>query len=137
MVTCLSSRLKAPDSVIENVCQALRNKRTFGASTWYEWSIENWGTKWNAYSTSQYGNAIAFDTAWSMPDPIFRALSARYPKLTFRVDYAEGDIGSNCGTCVYNAGQLVEEIEPAEPRTFALSVIGQTDDLDDISEVAA
>ena len=28
---------------------AWRNIRDFGAPTWYDWCISNWGTKWNAY----------------------------------------------------------------------------------------
>ena len=28
---------------------AYRNIRQYGSPTWYEWSIEHWGTKWNAY----------------------------------------------------------------------------------------
>ena len=28
---------------------AWQNIQKYGAPTWYEWSITNWGTKWNAY----------------------------------------------------------------------------------------
>ena len=28
--------------------QAYRNIQLYGAPTWYEWSCDNWGTKWNA-----------------------------------------------------------------------------------------
>lgn len=28
---------------------AWNNLRQYGAPTWYDWCIENWGTKWNAY----------------------------------------------------------------------------------------
>lgn len=33
--------------------QAFRNEKMYGATTWYEWSINNWGTKWNAYGYSE------------------------------------------------------------------------------------
>ena len=29
--------------------QAFRNEIMYGAPSWYDWSIKNWGTKWNAY----------------------------------------------------------------------------------------
>ena len=28
--------------------RAFENIQNYGAPTWYEWSIDNWGTKWNA-----------------------------------------------------------------------------------------
>ncbi|WP_272668696.1 hypothetical protein [Providencia sp. PROV145] len=28
----------------------ISNFEKYGFGTWYEWSLENWGTKWNAYS---------------------------------------------------------------------------------------
>ena len=50
----------------------------YGATNWYDWCIDHWGTKWNAKQTilSQYNNHIMFefDTAWSPPEPIFQEL---------------------------------------------------------------
>ncbi len=53
--------------------------RTKGIPNWYDWQIENWGTKWNAYEQSLedlgYGVLeLRFDTAWSPPFPIIEAL---------------------------------------------------------------
>ena len=31
---------------------AVNNLVNYGAPTWYEWSLMNWGTKWNSYSNS-------------------------------------------------------------------------------------
>ena len=50
---------------------------------WYDWSIANWGTKWNAYDIRVQDEwdggdncemEIHFDTAWSAPFPIINAL---------------------------------------------------------------
>lgn len=50
--------------------------------TWYNWSIENWGTKWNAYEGSikiEGDKAIVlFRTAWSVPYPIISAFANRF-----------------------------------------------------------
>lgn len=54
-----------------------------GSASWYDWSIANWGTKWNAYSFSMLEDeqAFKFDTAWSPPVPVFEALAERFPNL--------------------------------------------------------
>ena len=50
----------------------------YGADNWYSWSIENWGTKWNAcdVTVEQNKNVLnyTFDTAWDAPREIVRAL---------------------------------------------------------------
>lgn len=59
---------------------------------WYEWSVKNWGTKWNSYYYKEdkidLGNShgiavIRFDTAWSIPDPILSALARWFSELNF------------------------------------------------------
>ena len=55
----------------------------FSVPAWYDWSCENWGTKWNAcdsqYSTKDPEHVIWFDTAWSPAVPVFEALAKRFP----------------------------------------------------------
>lgn len=77
-------------------------ERMYGSYDWYNWNCENWGTKWNAYNTAITENSpflteIEFDTAWSTPDPIIKALSVKYPNCVFEVIYADEDWGSNSG----------------------------------------
>ena len=48
----------------------------YGADNWYDWSLKNWGTKWNAYDASVEVDTkdtleVDFSTAWSAPIPIF------------------------------------------------------------------
>ena len=45
-------------------------------SGWYEWRLDNWGTKWDVYNvhmTRMDDNTLvmSFDTAWSPPIPVF------------------------------------------------------------------
>jgi hypothetical protein len=58
--------------------------RDFGATNSYDWCIQSWGTKWNAYNVnwevSDYV-IVKFDTAWSPPRPVFQAIANQYPKV--------------------------------------------------------
>lgn len=58
-----------------------------GYANWYPWAIAKWGTKWGAFRfgeiDSDEGFAFRFETAWSFPTPVFEALAARYPDLSF------------------------------------------------------
>lgn len=54
---------------------------------WYDWNVEHWGTKWDACSThlentSDTSAIYSFETAWSIPEPIFTAISEQHPELT-------------------------------------------------------
>ena len=54
-------------------------REKYGSDNWYDWSYENWGTKWNAYSIeveSQEDTTLFLDfcTAWSPPVPILEHL---------------------------------------------------------------
>jgi hypothetical protein len=56
--------------------------------TWYEWSVEHWGTKWNSCYAQVTENGdgsvhVQFDTAWTFPFPIFEKVAADFPTLIF------------------------------------------------------
>jgi len=76
------------DQVARNEC-----KRK-GIPNWYDWNIENWGTKWNAYCDrieEQDGEHVLliFETAWTAPLPIVAALKAKYPDAEIRGSWLE------------------------------------------------
>lgn len=90
----------------------ITNILTYGASSWYEWCIANWGTKWNAYTVKEEDvDIITFETAWSSPDPVIRKLSEMYPGVLVEHWWADEDTGSNTGHAVYLDGQAVEYVE--------------------------
>ena len=75
-----------------------KNVYKYGHGDWYSWSIDKWGTKWNASST--YINDIqdnyfdfSFNTAWSPPIPLLKALSEKYPLLRFDTEFEEEGVG--------------------------------------------
>ena len=57
---------------------------------WYNWRVENWGTKWEGYDggISDDGSTFTFDTAWSPPLPIIKEL-AKLTGETFILQYIE------------------------------------------------
>ena len=108
---------------------AWQNIQKYGAPTWYEWSITNWGTKWNAYGYEEgtdYSacDELTFQTAWSAPHPILRKLSEMFPEIVFKHQWADEDIGMNCGERCYLGGEKIDEFIPEGIRAteFALEV---------------
>jgi len=72
----------------------------------YEWCCEHWGTKWNAYGQKKLSpTAIYFLTAWSAPEPVMDALAAKFPDVSFTLEYADEDVGSNAGVIRYDKGE--------------------------------
>lgn len=84
-----------------------KERDTYGANNWYDWSLANWGTKWNSYDGEWYweGESIQFNTAWSTPEAIYRALIRKFPNLDFEVKFADEDMGYNCGKFSYDSEQ--------------------------------
>ena len=62
---------------------------------WYDWRIQNWDTKWDAYDVQVDGGfdddelTIEFNTAWSPPEAICTALREQYPEATVSWFYDE------------------------------------------------
>ncbi len=62
---------------------------------WYDWRLQNWDTKWDAYDVQVDGGfdddelTIEFNTAWSPPEAICHALREQYPEATVSWFYDE------------------------------------------------
>lgn len=101
---------------------AWHNIRQYGAPTWYDWAINNWGTKWNAYGYSEDtidyhdGGTLCFQTAWSAPHPILEKLMQMFPDIMLEHEWADEDIGQNCGRYSYQNGERIEEYFPETQR---------------------
>ena len=80
---------------------ALDNIKKYGHKNWYDWNLANWGTKWDvcnpSVQTTDNEITLKFETAWSTPEPIFKKLAEQYPDLMIDIDYADEDLGYNCG----------------------------------------
>ena len=80
------------------------NAEKYGYETWYDWRINNWGTKWNAFDSSITDNTVIFTTAWSAPENIYRKLSES--GCDFSAEYADENIGFNIGVYESDDGTL-------------------------------
>ena len=70
---------------------------------WYDWSIENWGTKWNSECVEIDGEDIRFETAWSPCLPVIEALAERFPEARFWYRYYE------TGMCFGGAVEFIND----------------------------
>lgn len=69
---------------------------------WYNWRIENWGTKWDAgeveledewENEAEASVLYRFDTAWAPPVKWLDKVARQYPKLYFKLKYEEEGMG--------------------------------------------
>ena len=63
-------------------------------SRWYDWRLQNWDTKWDAYDVVITDDdpdqlEVTFNTAWSPPDAICEAMRELYPDLAVSWFYDE------------------------------------------------
>lgn len=86
----------------------------FGATSWYYWSNENWGTKWDCHEAHldlAPGNKRAefsFDTAWSpINEHLLAAMATQFPRLAFNLFFQEPGNGFE-GNAVAANGEIVE-----------------------------
>jgi hypothetical protein len=65
----------------------------YGHADWYNWSIANYGTKWdiNAEIDSESETEIVymFDSAWAPPVAFVQFVSEKFPNLKFVLEYDE------------------------------------------------
>jgi hypothetical protein len=72
--------------------------KKYGTSNWYDWSVLNWGTKWDCYNVREWNIAVAdtemtatiyYETAWSPATELWLTVSQQYPTLTFFHEFAD------------------------------------------------
>lgn len=93
-------------------------KLTYGHSDWYEWSIANWGTKWDCDLTTVEVDESAgeesyischFDTAWGPPIEWAKNVSKKYPSLAFTIYFSEGGMGFYGYTRIQNGTTFLND----------------------------
>ena len=83
----------------------------YGASDWFEWANQHWGTKWGACDSfvMDDGEQLTydFDTAWGPAEPFINTLCSQFPTLSLLYMYAEPGMSFG-GTIRYENGEQVE-----------------------------
>jgi len=83
------------------------NLDKYGYKNWYDWCVNNWGTKWNAggdndamqvdYDYDEDGDTVIalfqFDTAWAPPLGVLEKLMETHPELSIECRYHEPGVG--------------------------------------------
>ena len=72
----------------------------YGKHNWYDWSIANWHSKWNAVETSLEENVLRWMSPWSPPMPVMERLFAMFPNHDFRYYWEEEQGGGDLLTIV-------------------------------------
>lgn len=105
--------------------QAISNLKLYGAITWYEWCIQHWGTKWNAYDCIEMkpgDNRMIFLTAWDAIPDIVQKISALFPDVPIDYSWADEDVGSNTGSMEFLNGEIISEDIPENGSKEALEL---------------
>ena len=119
-------------SAFTNTLASYYNQRKYGFTSWYKWSIKNWGTKWNAYlsDVSNDYTELTFDTAWTIPEPVFIEISKKCP---IYVVYAGEDMGEGYGIVKYENGNkeiILDNSNKSRGERYACA----TEDIDNLED---
>ena len=86
----------------------------YGCSTWYEWSKEHWGVKWNASSSRVQRDlnevTIHFETPWDGVTKLMCKIGEKYKEkeVTIKYDFSEEQIAFYDKTIVFENGEVIE-----------------------------
>ena len=101
--------------------QYLENSERYGAETWYFWRSAHWGTKWNTLDDVIIPDgkmSWEFRSPWCPPLPVIRVLSQIFPEVRFVLQYADEDLGQNCGIVEYIDGVSTNFEFTSEEKAF-------------------
>jgi hypothetical protein len=117
--------------------KAYNNIQRFGCPTWYEWCIQNWGTKWNSYQPrplEKDSDTMEFYTAWGSVPKIVTLLSKKYPEQTITYRWADEDIGCNVGEFTIKNGEVIDANVPENGSREAYELAAKIMDIVDLSD---
>ena len=131
------------------------NKAKYGHTTWYDWCINNWSTKWSPrieeWTINDYPNGSEiyayYETAWSPADGLICEVSKQFPTLLFVVSsdeegrsfscvmaFSNGEIVAEAG-CELSANKVPEQFREAYARIDNEIENGTSDAWDEMNEL--
>lgn len=116
---------------------AKSNLEQYGFEDWYDWSVANWGTKWNigdvvVLSDESGSFLVQFDTAWSPPIGLIERLCQKYPDIEVEMHY--GEVGCFFAGTVSGAEGLVSDVPAEDVAVFLSEHFGYEPEADEESE---
>jgi len=83
------------------------NLKKYGYKNWYDWCVDEWGTKWNAGGSDNQDMQVDFDddvndtgiatftfmSAWAPPVGVYDKLTETHPELDVHATYYEPGVG--------------------------------------------
>tara|TARA_B100000287_G_scaffold134754_1_gene126724 strand:- start:1447 stop:2079 length:633 start_codon:yes stop_codon:yes gene_type:complete len=87
----------------------------YGHLSWYEWNVDNWGTKWNPTTelsnvyVDEYGFEINVSSAWCPPEVLLQRLATKYDVSIENFYEIEGYGDEGVGKEYYEPNYLEEE----------------------------
>jgi len=89
-----------------------------------------------AYNTTLESNVFRFETKWSTPKEAFLILSSQFPTVIITVQYADEDIGMNCGIFKFQARECIfsdklDRLTFSERQLWALDLKQSTEEFCD------
>ena len=104
-VVNLKEKTNEFNPILDLIARGFYNLKKYGFVDWYDWSLNKWGTKWNAdpdsvaISETENGLIIEFITAWTYPSSVYAELAKRF---NFEVVYSDLDFkGTYVGTLTF------------------------------------
>ena len=92
----------------------IENRMNYGHSTWYEWSRENWGVKWNASSSRVQRDlnevTIFFETPWEPVTQLMSKIGEKYKDIRLEYDASEEQTAFYEKRMVMENGKITEGI---------------------------
>lgn len=119
-----------PKELLELPCKttaAVQKKMIakYGHKNWYDWRVENWGTKW---PISDDGNSKKITrvnptkikakivTAWDFPFGLFIRMSVRYPDITIKMIDCKEESGSIMRLATIQNGKVIQDNIPEHAK---------------------
>ena len=98
---------------------------------WYDWCLENWGTKWGCYDFGIDDEVISFTSAWSpIGDNIIRMFAKDFPSFTYSWEEEQGygsEMDYEGGECIMQSDydcpewEEIEEVETEENISYTIT----------------
>lgn len=92
----------------------LRFLELYGSSDWYNWRVDNWGTKWNAQTVFSDTDEVVFETPWEEPHSWIHNLSLKFPKHKIWIEWEEEQGYGEIYSITNGEKDIVHEWEFAE-----------------------